>query len=64
MQSGDSGLLLDLGVCGVWQPQVGALFDIDTPSYSKHTPESVLYTNEWLRNIRGILFTPLVTSVD
>ena len=45
-QVGDSGLRLDLGVCGIWQPQVEALFDFkvidtDAPSYSNHTPESV-----------------------
>ena len=46
-QVGDSGLRLDLGVRGVWQPQAEALFDFkvidtDAPSYSNRTPESVL----------------------
>ena len=45
--SGDPGLRLDLGVRGVWQPQVEALFDIhvidtDTPSYRWRLPVSVL----------------------
>ena len=38
-QVGDSGLRLDLGVCGILQPKVEALFDFkvidtDAPSYS------------------------------
>ena len=46
-QAGDSGLRLDLGVRGVWQPQAEALFDFkvidtDAPSYSSCSPESVL----------------------
>ena len=46
-QVGDSGLSLDLGVRGVWQPQAEALFDfnvidIDAPSYSNCSPESAL----------------------
>ena len=46
-QVDDSGLRLDLGVRGVWQPQAEALFDFkvidtDAPSYSNRSPESVL----------------------
>ena len=47
IRAGDSGLRLDLGVHGVWQPQAVALFDFkvidtDAPSYSSRSPESVL----------------------
>ena len=47
IQAGDSGLRLDLGVRGVWQPQAEALFDFkvidtDARSYSSRSPESVL----------------------
>ena len=43
----DPGLRLDLGICGVWQPRVEALFDIrvvdaDAPSYGWRTPAAVL----------------------
>ena len=45
--SDDPGLRLDLGIWGVWQPQVEALFDIrvidnDAPSYQWHSPVSFL----------------------
>ena len=45
-QVGDSGLRLDLGVHGVWQPQAEVLFDFkvidtDAPSYSNRLPEAV-----------------------
>ena len=76
-QVGDSGLRLDLGVRGVWQPQAEALFDFkvidtDAPSYSNRTPESVLESGaqdkkrmykQAVEDRRGT-FTPFVTSVD
>ena len=42
----DPGLRLDLGICGVWQPQVEALFNIrvvdaDAPSYGWCTPAAI-----------------------
>ena len=45
--SDDPGLRLDLGIRGVWQPQVEALFDIrvidtDAPSYWRRSPVSIL----------------------
>ena len=71
---GHSGLRLDLGVHGVWQPQVEALFDIkvidtDAPSYSNLSPESVLESGLKKKDIHTVeyrrgTFTPLVTSVD
>ena len=41
--SSDPGLRLDLGIRGVWQPQVEALFDVrvidtDTPSHCHRAP--------------------------
>ena len=43
--SNDPGLHLDLGIWGVWQPQVEVLFDIrvidtDAPSYRRRSPIS------------------------
>ena len=45
--SDDPGLRLDLGIRGVWQPQVEALFDIrvidtDAPSYRRRSLVSIL----------------------
>ena len=45
--SDDPGMYLDLGIRGVWQPQVEALFDIcvidtDAPSYQQRSPVSIL----------------------
>ena len=45
--SDEPGLRLDLGVRGVWQPQVEALFDIhvidtDARTYRRHSPVSIL----------------------
>ena len=76
-QVDDSGLRLDLGVRGVWQPQAEALFDFkvidtDAPSYSNRSPESVLESGaqekkriyrQAVEDRRGT-FTPFVTSVD
>ena len=76
-QVGDSGLRLDLGVRGVWQPQAEALFDFkvidtDAPSYSNHSPESILESGAQDKKriykqaveVRRGTFTPFVTSVD
>ena len=74
---GESGLRLDLGVCGVWQPQAVALLDFkviyaDAPSYSNRLPESVYESGsqdikriykQAVEDRRGT-FTPFVTSVD
>ena len=76
-QVDDSGLRLDLGVRGVWQPQAEALFDFkvidtDAPSYSNRSPESVLESGaqekkriyrQAVEDRRGT-FTPFVISVD
>ena len=56
-QVDDSGLRLDLGVRGVWQPQAEALFDFkvidtDAPSNSNRSPESVLVRFNRPRSIR------------
>ena len=73
----DSGLRLDLGIRGVWQPQVEALFDIrvidtDAPSYRRRSPVSVLDSGavekkrvyqSAVEDRRGN-FTPFVQSVD
>ena len=75
--SGDSGLCLNLGIQGVWQPQVEALFDIsvidtDASSYRRRSPVSVLDSDvvEKKRVYRSAVqdrrgnFTPFVLSVD
>ena len=75
--SNDPGLCLDLGIQGVWQPQVEALFDIcvidtDAPSYRQRSPISVLDSGavEKKRVYRSAVedrrgnFTPFVLSVD
>ena len=75
--SGDPGLHLNLGIRGVWQPQVEALFDIhvidtDAPSYRQCSPISVLDSgavekkrvyHSAVEDRRGN-FTPFVLSVD
>ena len=75
--SNDPGLRLDLGIRGVWQPQVEALFDIqvidtDAPSYRRRSPISVLDSGavekkrvycSAVEDRRGN-FTPFVLSVD
>ena len=73
----DPDLHLDLRICGVWQPQVEALFDIrvvntDAPSYRRRTPAAVLDSGvvEKKRVYRSAVedrrgnFTPFVQSVD
>ena len=75
--SDDPGLRLDLGIRGVWQPQVEALFDIcvidtDAPSYRRRSPVSILDSGavEKKRVYRSAVedrrgnFTPFVLSVD
>ena len=75
--SGDPGLRLDLGIRGVWQPQVEALFDIrvidtDAPSYRRRSPISILDSGavEKKRVYRSAVedrrgnFTPFVLLVD
>ena len=67
----------DLGIRGVWTPQVEALFDIkvidtDAPSHLHRTPESILDTGALEKKKlykkavedRQGTFTPFVTSVD
>ena len=73
----DPGLHLDLGIRGVWQPQVEASFDIrvvdtDAPSYRRRTPATMLDSGavEKKRVYRLAVgdrrgnFTPFVLSVD
>ena len=73
----DPGLHLDLGIRGVWQPQVEALFDIrvidnDAPSYQWRSPVSILEIGavEKKRVYRSAVedrrgnFIPFVLSVD
>ena len=71
------GLRADLGIRGVWTPQVEAFFDIkvidtDTPLHLHQTPESILETGalekkelykKVLEDRRGT-FTHFVTSID
>eukprot|EP00731_Ephydatia_muelleri_P003101 Em0001g3101a len=76
--SSDPGLRLDLGIRGVWQPQVEALFDvrvIDTdaaPSHCHRAPNAILESSSQekkrmykkaVEDRRGT-FTPFVLSVD
>ena len=75
--SDDPGLRLDLGIRGVWQPQVEASFDIrvidtDAPSYRRRSPVSILDSGAVekkrvyclaVEDRRGN-FTPFVLSVD
>ena len=68
------GLRLDLGVRGVWSPQIELLFDIrimdsDAPSYKHRTPETALESAAkekkriYLKAVED-QFTPFVVSVD
>eukprot|EP00731_Ephydatia_muelleri_P003054 Em0001g3054a len=75
--SSDPGLRLDLGIRGVWQPQVEALFDIrvidtDAPSHCHRAPNAILESSSQekkriykkaVEDRRGT-FTPFVLSVD
>ena len=74
---GADALIADLCVCGAWEPQTEALFDIrvvgtDARSYHAHTPHDVLSTAEvekkrkYLQACqdRRITFTLLCVSVD
>ena len=75
--SDDPGLRLDLGIQGVWEPQVEALFNIrmidtDAPSYRRRSPVSILDSgavekkrvyHSAVEDRRGN-FTPFVLSVD
>ena len=76
LSSGDT-LVADLRVRGVWQPQVGVLFDVrivdtDTPSYQGRTAQAVLHTAETEKRFKSFPachdlqagFTPLYFSVD
>ena len=72
-QVGDSGLRLDLGVCGVWQPQAEALFDfkvIDTGAHPTAIARQKLGAQDKKRIYKQAVkdrrgtFTPFVTSVD
>ena len=70
------GLRTDLGIRGIWTPQVEVLFDIkvidtDAPSHLHRTPESILDSGALgkmmlykmaVEDRRGT-FTPFVTSV-
>ena len=75
--SSDPGLRLDLGIRGVWQPQVEALFDVrvidtDAPSHCHRAPNAILESSSLekkrmykkaVQDRRGT-FTPFVLSVD
>ena len=74
---GRTVLKADLAVCGVWQPQCDAIFDVrivdtDAPSYCSRTPPDVLRTAELEKKRkylqacqdRRAAFTPLCVSVD
>ena len=75
--SSDTGLRLDLGIRGVWQPQVEALFDVrvidtDAPSHCHRAPNATLESSSQekkrmykkaIEDRRGT-FTPFVLSVD
>ena len=70
-------LRLDLGIRGVWQPQVEALFDVrvidtDVPSHCHRAPNAILESSSQekkrmykkaVEDRRGI-FTPFALSVD
>jgi hypothetical protein len=75
--AGIQGLVADLGVRGVWQPQEEALFDVrvidtDAPSYAARPVSSILASAETCKKNkyqaaceeRRASFTPLVMSVD
>ena len=73
--SSDPGLRLDLGIRGVWQPQVEALFDVrvidtDAPSHCHRAPNAILESSSQekkrmykkaVKDRRGT-FTPFVLS--
>ena len=73
--SSDPGLRLDLGIKGVWQPQVEALFDVcvidtDAPSHchsnailESSSQEKKRMYKKAVEDRRGT-FTPFVLSVD
>ena len=75
--SSDPGLRLFLGIRGVWQPQVEALFDVrvidtDAPSHCHRAPNAILESSSQekkrmykkaVEDRRGT-FTPSVLSVD
>ena len=75
--SSDPGLRLDLGIRGVWQPQVEALFDVrvidtDAPSHCHRAPNAILESSSQekkrmykkaVEDRRGT-FTPFLLSVD
>ncbi|KAL5494472.1 hypothetical protein EMCRGX_G015812 [Ephydatia muelleri] len=77
VKKADGGLRLDLGIRGVWQPQVEALFDVkvvdtDAPSHRTRSPEAILESGakekkrvyeQAVVERRGN-FTPIVLSVD
>ena len=73
VKNADGGLRLDLGIRGVWQPQVEALFDVkvvdtDAPSHRTRSPEAILESGakEKKRVYEQAVgnFTPIVLSVD
>ena len=47
-QVGDSGLRLDLGECGVWQPQAEALFDFNVSDTVIDHPTAIARQNQFL----------------
>jgi len=74
---GTDALIADLCVCGAWEPQTKALFDIsvvdtDAQSYCAHTPHNVLSTAEGEKRRKYLqacqdqcsTFTPPCVSVD
>ena len=72
--AGEPSLIADLGVRGVWQPQVQALFDVrvidtDVPSHVQRSVAAVLASAETEKYnnaaiARRASFTPFVVSVD
>ncbi|KAL5510832.1 hypothetical protein EMCRGX_G006438 [Ephydatia muelleri] len=76
-QQPDPGLSLDLGIRGVWQPQVEVLFDVrvidtDAPSHCHRAPNAILESSSQdkkrmykkaVEDRRGT-FTPFVLFVD
>ena len=77
VKNADGGLRLDVGIRGVWQPQVEALFDVkvvdtDAPSHRTRSSEAILESGakekkrvyeQAVVERRGN-FTPIVLSVD
>ena len=71
------GLVADIGVRGVWQPQTTTLFDIrvidtDAPSYINHSPSIIISNAERDKKVkysracesRHASFSPLCISID